>query len=319
MLVLLGVLGWLMPSKALLVTPNPEFGVVYKLTAHDTLFDIQILDNQGWAVGDHGLLLMTEDGGNTWHATRAPTNAALLGLDMTLKSRGAAVGQEGAILYTEDNGRHWSKVETGIHARLFSVSLDDSGVGLAVGEFGTLLRTDDYGQSWVALTPDWGRLLGLPDVPHLYDVLMEDRNTALVVGEFGIVMRSKDGGGTWSLLNRGDESIFAVRKTSNGNYWCLGQSGLLLRARNAGLAWERIETGQQFGLLDMHLDARGRGILIGMEGIFTTADGGQTWYSNPTVNSPLPRQFAVAAATDGAYLLAGAFGSIVRVKNPSTR
>jgi len=314
-LILVALLGWLIPSRALLVTRNPLSKVVYKLTAHDTLFDIQIVDQQGWAVGDHGLLLMTEDGGNSWHPLQTPTNAALLGLDMTVKGRGAAVGQSGVILYTEDNGRHWSKAETEVHARLFSVSLEDNGVGFAVGEFGALLRTDDHGKSWSALTPDWGHLLGLQDAPHLYDVLIEDRKTALIVGEFGVVMRSKDGGRSWSLLHRGDESIFAVRKTSNENYWCLGQNGLLLRARDAKFAWERIDTGRQIELLDMHMDAHGQGVLIGMDGIFSTADGGQTWYSSPLVNAPLPRHYAVAAAADGAYLLAGAFGSIVRVKN----
>jgi photosystem II stability/assembly factor-like uncharacterized protein len=308
------VLGWLIPSSAFLVAPKDAFRVVYKLTAHDTLLDIRLVGDQGWAVGDHGLLLMTLDGGNTWQKLRAPTQNALLGLDMTSAGQGVIVGQGGTILYTADKGRHWTAVETESKARLFSVSLDESGEGLAVGEFGALLRTSDYGRSWKRLTLDWSHLLGIQDVPHLYDVLVENRHTALVVGEFGIVLRTQNAGRNWAVLNRRDESLFVVKRSPNGEYWCLGQSGLLLRSRDRSYKWETINVSQQLGLFDMDMDSHGHGILVGTAGVRETTNSGQTWHSVSTLKLPPGRYYAVTMTREGGYLLAGGSGSITLVK-----
>ncbi len=313
------VLGWLIPLNAFLVAPKDEFRVVYKLTAHDTLFDIRLVGDQGWAVGDQGLLLMTLDGGNTWQKLRAPTQNALLGLDMTSTGHGVIVGQGGIILYSADKGRHWTAVETESKARLFSVSLDESGAGLAVGEFGALLRTSDFGRSWIPLTLDWGRLLGIQDVPHLYDVLVEDRHTAVVVGEYGIVMRTQNAGRDWAVLNRSDESLFAVKRSPNGEYWCLGQSGLLLRSRDRSYKWERINVDQQVALFDMDMAPHGHGILVGTEGILETTNAGQSWHSVSTPKLALGRYYAVTLTRDGGYLLAGDSGLITRVENKRFR
>lgn len=288
---------------------------MYKRTGHDRLFDIQLNRDQGWAIGDHGLLLMTLDGGNTWHNLRAPTQNALLGFDMTSTGQGVIVGQEGTILHTADNGRHWVIVETESKARLFSVRLDESGAGLAVGEFGALLRTSDFGRSWMPLKLDWRRLLGIEDIPHLYDVLVEDRHTALVVGEFGIVMRTQNAGRDWVVMHRSDESFFAVRKSPTGEYWCLGQSGSLMRSRDRSYHWEKIDVHQQLGLFDMDINASGHGILVGTDGVLETTNGGQTWRSVSTLKLPLGRFYAVTLTKDGGYLLAGDAGLITRVEN----
>jgi photosystem II stability/assembly factor-like uncharacterized protein len=305
--------GGVVLSGALATKSEGKVEILHVQTRHDALFAIKLVGQRGWAAGDHGLLLMTEDGGNSWQRLSSPADRALLGLDVTPDALGLIVGQDGVILRTVDAGKRWSRVKTAPAARLFSVSLDRSGFGLAVGEFGTLLRTRDHGESWAALTPPWSDLLKVESNPHLYDVAVENGSRAIIVGEFGIVMLTEDAGRSWSVSNQGDESLFRLTKAPNGDYWCMGQSGLLMRSRDSGRSWKRTEVGQQ-ELLDMHIDGKGRGVLVGLGGLFVTSDGGKTWRPDAALALPVPWSQAVAATPAGDLLLAGAFGSILRIK-----
>lgn len=286
----------------------------YVRTAHDNLFDIQLIGERGWAVGDHGLLLTTDDGGYSWQTQSVPTEQALLGLDVKSDGRGIIVGQGGLILHSEHAAGGWSKSESGVRSRLFSVSFDNSGFGLTVGEFGTLLSTTDHGKNWSALKPNWTTLLDLEDAPHLYDVLVENESTALVVGEFGVIMVTRDAGYNWSILHQGDESLFNLTRAPNGWYWSMGQNGLLINSHNLEYTWETVDLSLQLELLDMYLDATGQGILLALGEVLFTEDGGMTWRPNSTLTLPFPWYQAVAVTTQGNYLLAGSFGSIVGIE-----
>jgi hypothetical protein len=138
-------------------------------------------DEKGWAVGQLGLILRTEDGGKTW--THQPT----------------------------------VKEAQGVH--LFSVQALDENRAWAVGEWGTRLFTDDGGQTWqdLSLTVDethpqfvW---LSIADQERvrtgkkvfedvgLNDVHCLSSNTQYcwMIGEFGYLFRSEDGGTHWEF------------------------------------------------------------------------------------------------------------------------
>jgi photosystem II stability/assembly factor-like uncharacterized protein len=295
------------------VQGDPGFAVVHARTAHDALFDLQVRGARVFAVGDHGLVLTSQDGGRTWQTRSAPADQALLGLDMTADGQGVIVGQEGIILRTEDHGVRWSLVTTWPAERLFSVGLDSSGFALAAGAFGTLLASADHGASWRSAAPDWDLLLGSPEAPHLYDVLLVDARTALVVGEFGLLLRTDDAAARWSVLRQGERSLFALRAAADGGLWAMGQDGLLLRSSDRGRSWQRVDLGRGVELLDLALRADGRGLLIGLNDLFVTDDGGASWTSQPVRRLPLPWHQPVALTPAGDFLVAGAHGSIVRI------
>jgi len=296
--------------------------IVHMKTVHDGLFDVYLQGERGWAVGDYGLILMTVDAGRTWQPYPTSTDSALLAIDMTQGGQGSIVGQEGVVLHSADGGAKWSEVQSGTDARLFSVSLNESGLGLAVGEFGALARTRDHGRSWTRISPglttiapDWSEMREIDDSPHLYDVLVEDGGRVLVVGELGLILRSDDAGISWKLVHRGDESLFAIVKSPAAEYWCMGQSGSLLRSRDEGRTWERIELDLASSLLDMSIDRKGRGVLLGLGTLLVTSTGGETWHSDPEFNVPVPWYQAVAATGDGGHVIVGAYGSIVRLQH----
>lgn len=288
--------------------------VVHLATRHDALFDIHLVGQRGWAVGDHGLLLTTRDEGRSWQVVSSPTDLSLLGLDMRPSGRAVAVGQGGVILYNEDVEGPWREAEADLQTRLFSVSLDSDGFGLAVGERGAVLRTLDHGRSWQTLMPDWHRLLGRPESPHLYDVLVEHEQAAIVVGEFGLIMHTVNGGASWSVQHQGDQSLFALQRTSQKEYWAVGQDGFLVRSRDVGKTWETREVGHGVELLDVRIALDGCGILLGRTSFFLTRDGGESWFSAPATPRLQTAWYqAIEMKTDGDYLIAGASGSILHV------
>ncbi|MFP4471125.1 MAG: YCF48-related protein, partial [Bacteroidales bacterium] len=66
-------------TLAVMIMPlRAQFSWVNPLPQGNTLNAIHFIDNQnGWAVGDHGTLLKTADGGSGWQIVGSPVNENL--------------------------------------------------------------------------------------------------------------------------------------------------------------------------------------------------------------------------------------------------
>jgi photosystem II stability/assembly factor-like uncharacterized protein len=70
------------------------------------------LDPQtAWAVGTRGAILITTDGGTTWHLQTSGSSRDLAGIHFTDRQHGWAVGFANTILKTADGGQTWIKVD----------------------------------------------------------------------------------------------------------------------------------------------------------------------------------------------------------------
>ena len=91
--------------------PSLEATLAHHATLHDVAFHDARL---GWAVGDRGLVLRTEDGGDHWTRIETPTGASLHSVCFIDANRGWAAGgltrpytheTEAVLLHTDDGGR----------------------------------------------------------------------------------------------------------------------------------------------------------------------------------------------------------------------
>lgn len=267
--------------------------VMYHRTPHDRLFDIEFVGSRGWAVGDFGLVMRTDDGGTTWKELVAVESDSLLGVDFIDDKRGVVVGTMGAAYYTEDGGDSWSKAETDFDGRLFNAKLSASGFGFGVGEFGAMVRTDDLGHSWKNVSPSYEELLNQMEEPHLYDLVIDSTGAVTVFGEFNTILRSRDRGDTWEILRKGDslaletkegdtigaESMFSVYYIDDNRGWTCGQSGLILTTQDGGDTWSKQATPTESLLMDIWMSREGEGVAIGMRTLLRTKDFGKTWYA----------------------------------------
>ena len=63
--------------------------------------------NIGAAVGDHGAIIRTTDGGENWIVQNSNTTSYLKGVSFSDSFHGTAVGLNGTIIRTTDGGEHW--------------------------------------------------------------------------------------------------------------------------------------------------------------------------------------------------------------------
>lgn len=123
----------------------------------------------GWLVGSGGLVLTTNDQGQTWQLPpSALPPAAYEEFDFkTVAVRGPhcwIAGTPGTrILYTPDAGRSWHWIDTGQSLPIHALQFIDPQHGFACGALGTILATSDGGRTWRRQRAGGGQLavLGL--------------------------------------------------------------------------------------------------------------------------------------------------------------
>ncbi|MEF7615098.1 YCF48-related protein [Aquincola sp. MAHUQ-54] len=317
---LLGTLGMVTSCIAAgaVGAPAEAMTVALRGTPHDALFDLAFDGRIGVAVGAHGSVYRSDDGGTRWR--RSPelrSDVALLGVAVR-GGRCIAVGQQGTVL-TSPDCIQWTVAAPVTAARLTSVAMNRRGLAYAVGAFGTLLKSDDAGRHWQVVPIDWSRIGALPAEPHLYAVHVDDDDGVVVAGEFELILRSTDGGAQWKLLHRGERSLFGLRLLEGGRGYAVGQSGALLSTLDGGATWRSLPTGMQSILTGIDADANGRVVLSGVNVVALSSDGGASWRQLPSRAAIRGWQQSVARAVDAQgrprFLTAGAGGTILQIND----
>ncbi|KWF05243.1 WD40/YVTN/BNR-like repeat-containing protein [Burkholderia pseudomultivorans] len=221
------------------------------------------------AVGEHGIVLLSDDDGSTWRqARRVPVSATLSAVSFVDAKRGWAVGQWGAILATDDGGDTWvtQRLDTSVDQPLFSVLFTSAQDGIAVGLWSLMLQTHDGGRTWTRTT--------LPKPPgggkadrNLYHVFADAAHALYIVSEQGMVLKSVDAGANWSYLPTGGKgTLWSGVAMPDGRLVVGGLLGSLFESRDGGATWAALNTGTRSSITD--LVATGGGLVgVGLDGL----------------------------------------------------
>ena len=218
------------------------------------------------AVGEHGVVLLSDDEGGVWRqAAAVPTRTTLTAVTFIDANLGWAVGHGGQILHTADGGEHW-QVQTGTiegENSLFAVWFGDEKTGLAVGSYGYALRTEDGGANWAPVTLGDGE----DSERHLNHILAARDGRLLVAAELGGVFLSDDTGKTWRLVQTPYEgSLWSGFTRADGSVVVLGMAGHALLSEDRGEQWRELETGMTQSLTGGLELPDGRLVLAGLGG-----------------------------------------------------
>ena len=229
--------------------------------------------DNGIAATDSGVMLSTEDAGETWSPVdRQGHSGGISSLFFLDERRGWAAGF-GDVIATDDAGETWAPIsaddDSRYRAPIRSVRFLDDRHGWVAGMQAYLARTADGGASWEAVATPVGS-----ERPHFWDLSFVDDQVGWVGGEEGSLFSTVDGGKTWTrrstglddahsapkleripqaggsvLIDAGDRTpgftISAVRFIDRTRGWItgfyanLGRS-LILRTDDAGASW-RVE------------------------------------------------------------------------------
>lgn len=232
------------------------------------------------AVGDRGVVLLSDDGAKTHRQARSvPVDSTLTSVSFIDARQGWAVGHAGVIIHTTDGGETWSLQRSDVREDrpLFAVHFFDATRGVAVGLWSLVLTTHNGGVTWQAVQmpiPEGAKKADL----NLLGLFADPRGRIFAAAEKGMVLRSDDQGQHWNYLATGYKGSFWTGvATQDGTLLVAGMRGSLYRSGNDGRTWERIETGSKSSITALAASAA-HVVAVGLDGlVLNSNDAGSTF------------------------------------------
>lgn len=293
------------------------------------LIDITRAGNRLVAVGERGLILLSDDNGQHWRQASVPASVSLTSVSFASALQGWAVGHAGVVLHTVDAGEHWTLqldgklaaqrvldavpagnqqqlktaqgfVADGADKPWLAVNFSNEREGTVVGAFGLILHTMDGGTTWQS----WVDRLPNPAGNHLYAIAAQGPRI-YIAGEQGSLWTSADGGARFTRLNSPyDGSFFTVDLAPDGDVLVAGLKGNVWRSNDQGEHWQAVSNPFNSSVMA----ARS----LGSAGVMLADQSGHLLLSTPgTALREQGQSSAVAAfvhAADGKWITVGARG-----------
>ena len=291
------------------------------------------------AVGERGVVLLSDDNGEHWRQAEVPVSVTLTAVQFVDERQGWAVGHAGVVLHSDDAGEHWTLQLDGLRAAeleqqaaqhsgdeariyaadrlvadgadkpLLALHFSDARHGLVIGAYGLALRTEDGGASWQS----WFGQIPNPQGLHLYAVAQQGTNV-YIAGEQGLLLRSADGGASFTALASPYEgSFFSAAVLPGGRLLVGGLRGNLFASDDQGESFQALPLRAPISLSQINV-LDDRLLLVNQAGQVLRSDLGH--FAPQAL--PLPPGApltAVAEAADGSLIAVG-LGGALRVPSP---
>lgn len=256
------------------------------------------------AVGERGLILLSDDHGKSWRQASVPVSVGLAAVQFADAQHGWAVGHAGVILATRDGGESWQLQLDGRSAAQLELEAARRDLADALDVDAAEVRV----QAAERLQAEG------PDKP-LLALAFTDATHGLVVGAYGLAFRTEDGGATWhSLVGQIDNPLglhlYAI--TRQGDYWFLaGEQGYLARSADRGRSFQELDSPYSGSFFTLASGPNDSLLVAGLKGhAFVSHDRGASFEPLP-VRVPISFNQAIRLH-DGRMLLANQGGMLFR-------
>lgn len=283
-------------------TLQPHPAAVVAHASHAALLGAARAGARMVAVGDHGVVMLSDDDGRQWRQARAvPVSSTLTSVSFADDRHGWAVGHWGVVLATRDGGETWeiARIDASVDRPLFAVHAFDAQHLVAVGLWSLVLTSADGGRSWstVPLPPPPaadGHTGGKADL-NLFGLAVDDRGVLYAAGERGMVLRSTDRGTRWTYLPTGYKgSFWSVASPAAGVVVAAGLRGSIYRSADDGKSWSRVENHGKSSITALVRDGSEL-LALGLDGLLLrSAEHGARFVAAPrsdraALTAALPR------------------------------
>ncbi len=192
------------------------------------------------AVGTHGKIKRTIDGGLNWFYSSAPIDRDLSKIVFTDNVTGYVVGRKDfdsiqTIWKTTDGGQTFSVLLDQPGERLNSVAFVSNSSGFAVGDKGTILATANSGLNWTPVSAPLQR--------NFKSIYFADALNGFIVGgddSTRTILQTTNAGANWTVLK--DETGACLNDVwflTPGKGFIAGDNSVLLRSLDGGLSWNQ--------------------------------------------------------------------------------
>lgn len=184
------------------------------------LLDIWFADDQrGFALGGYGLLLKTDDAGESWQywgdRLDNPDNFHLNAMITDHRGYLYIIGEAGLLFRSVDRGEHWQRLDSPYDGSLFAITEYQNNLYL-MGLRGHLYRSVD-GLEWHII--DTGVNASLVSA-------IADEDGLVLVGHGGLVLKSRDGQ-RFSPIDSGSRRSISAGAGLPGKYVLVGEGGVM--------------------------------------------------------------------------------------------
>ena len=251
---------------------------------------------EGWIVGDHGVILHTDNGGDNWFVQTSNTSYHLWNMSFTSNETGWVVGggygyQGGTLLHTSDGGTSWTTEITDprFYSGVSFTSLLNGWVLPWSMMYDSLLHTTDGGVTWQKqlffpgfYIPGGNNKLNIFFLDSLHGWIIGYRGGPMSPG--ADLFRTIDGGDTWI---EGYYDVQCLRKiyfTDLNHGWACGMPDALsspwgtIIFSSDGVNWNELFPGYYRDFNDITFIDSIHGWTVTDHGdILVTEDGGVNW------------------------------------------
>lgn len=273
---------------------------------HAVLLDLAQAGARLVAVGERGIVLLSDDNGITWRQASVPVSVSLTAVQFVDARHGWAVGHGGAVLMSADAGETWHVQLDG--RRAAQLELDAARAQAAIA-------SDADAAAARVLTAE--RLVAEgADKPFLA-LKFSDARHGLIVGAYGLAFKTEDGGASWqSLVGQIDNPVGAhlYALAAHGAQWFIaGEQGYLARSEDGGQSFAALDSPYSGSFFALQVRADGALLAAGLKGnAFVSRDNGASFVPAPV---PMPVSFSDAIRTaDGQLLLVNQSGALFRTQ-----
>lgn len=283
--------------------PLDRPAMISRQALHSVLLAVARADRRLVAVGERGVVLLSDDGGKSWRqAAGVPVAVTLTAVQFISAKEGWAVGHSGVVLHTVDAGETWTRQFDGRQA-----------AQMAVDALQARLQAHSGAPTDAALL---GRIDQIradgADKPFL-DLYFRADGHGLLVGGYGLIFHTSDGGKTWApWMDRIDNPkglhLNAIRAVGDAIY-IAGERGLVQRSDDGGQHFVTLRTPYEGSFFTIAAAPGGGVVLGGLRGnCYVSRDGGKTWN---TLAVPAPvTLLASLQRVDGSLLLLNQAGQV---------
>jgi photosystem II stability/assembly factor-like uncharacterized protein len=221
------------------------------------------------AVGQHGVILLSDDNGVDWRQAKVPVDVLLTDVYFKTGEEGWAVGHFGVVLHTKDGGENWTRVVDGLdviaaeHADANAQEAGDvlpanlmqrvdtaytaagpskpilavgpcGGGILAAGQQNLAMFKDQNGDGWV----EWTSKIPDGNFNDIY-AIASDGDKTLLSGEYGMLLQSQNGCTSFTSIQVPfTGTLFGILIVHPGTFYVYGVGGTLLQTTDDGATWK---------------------------------------------------------------------------------
>jgi ELWxxDGT repeat protein len=252
-----------------------------------SLSDVTYAGNRIVAVATGGVILNSDDNGQTWKKINSGIYNDFGRVQFTNSQTGYIMGQSQQMLKTEDGGNTWFPLALPPSPQYASNLTNMYFVSDSVGY--VITSSNAYNPSSILKTTNgghtWNQLSYTSYSANFNSVWFTNANTGFVCGSSGTLLHTTDGGNSWqtiSITAVGSSTSFSnITFISAAVGYMTSTAGDVLQTIDGGNTWARISTIQTDGDINrIYFRDANNGYALGgfnSANLYITVDGGHSW------------------------------------------